>query len=75
MRKWSALVDLSRMLPFEVNLWSSQNLYWEMLQNVYPEYVTLAGLGEPEAVEWVQQFRQLGENLWIQLPALEMHEA
>ncbi len=66
--KWLvAGADIANQLPFEVNLWKIQNTYFDMMQRVYPEYRSMAVKGEDEAQLWVEQFEQLGRNLWIRV--------
>jgi alpha-amylase/alpha-mannosidase (GH57 family) len=54
-------------LPFEVNLWKVQNIYYEQLQTIYPHWCQLASQGQPEAQAWVDHFASLGEKLAIHL--------
>jgi hypothetical protein len=54
-----ALVSLARVPPFEVNLWKSQNVYYELLQAVSgapPAHVSAA---------WLDHFRGLGD--WLRV--------
>jgi alpha-amylase/alpha-mannosidase (GH57 family) len=62
-----AAVELARSLPFEVNLWKVQNLYYAMLQSTYPDLQKRAQQGDKAAVEWVAQFGSLGQQLSIQV--------
>ncbi|MGB5995483.1 MAG: hypothetical protein WBG20_08710, partial [Candidatus Deferrimicrobiaceae bacterium] len=55
-------------LPFEVTFWKTQNLYWEMLQDVHPGFRVRAGQGDEDAGEWVRLFSALGEKLSVALP-------
>jgi hypothetical protein len=54
-------------VPFEVNLWSPQNLYYQLTQTVYPEVRDRAERGEETAQAWVQHFRALGESLRVRV--------
>jgi hypothetical protein len=58
-------VELARSLPFEVNLWKAQNIYWSMLHATYPEFEARARRGDEAAKEWVAKFTSLGEHLSI----------
>jgi alpha-amylase/alpha-mannosidase (GH57 family) len=60
-----AAVALARSLPFSVDLWKVQNLYWGMLQAPYPEFKRKAAQGDPLAKIWVEAFAALGKNLSI----------
>lgn len=61
-------VGLARSLPFNVNLWSAQNVFWETLQTVYPAMQQRAAAGDTDAAKWTEQFRKLGENLLVRVP-------
>jgi alpha-amylase/alpha-mannosidase (GH57 family) len=61
-------VGLARSLPFEVNLWKVQNIYYEMLLTNYPGFQRKAKKGDETAEEWVTQFISLGEQLSMQIP-------
>jgi alpha-amylase/alpha-mannosidase (GH57 family) len=61
------LVALSRLQPFDLNLWKSQNAYYELSQ-------AIAGNGRGTAHEdWLEQFCRLGQWLGIALPQLVGH--
>jgi hypothetical protein len=56
-------VALARSLPFEVNLWRVQNVYYELLHSKYPEFKKRAERGDKLADEWASAFIRLGEQL------------
>jgi alpha-amylase/alpha-mannosidase (GH57 family) len=58
-------VALARSLPFAVDLWKVQNVYWQMLQTVYPDFQKRAEHGDQSAGEWVNKFVSLGGQLSI----------
>jgi alpha-amylase/alpha-mannosidase (GH57 family) len=58
-------VRLVNGLPFEVNLWKVQNLYYEMMQAVYPGWRWRAEQGQEDAQVWVNHFLGLGEKLSV----------
>ncbi|MDP2931283.1 MAG: DUF3536 domain-containing protein, partial [Chloroflexota bacterium] len=60
-------VTLVRSLPFEVNLWQVQNLYYQMLRTIYPGFQKKSR-GSPADRDWVTQFISLGEQLSIEVP-------
>jgi hypothetical protein len=64
LRRIEAAVRFARTLPFEVDLWKVQNLYWGLLQTVYP---ALRDSTAPEAREWTQRFAILGEALRVRM--------
>lgn len=63
LRKVLSLIDLLRDVPFTVNLWKVENLYFEMSRTTYPEFA--AGGTVPN--EWLQDFLELGRKLRIRV--------
>jgi hypothetical protein len=55
-------------LPAEVSLWRAQNLYYDLLENVYPDYRGKAEGGDESARAWVALFSALGDKLRIRVP-------
>ena len=51
-------------LPFDVNLWKTQNLYYEMLQGVLSEF---RARRDPEARRWTKLFTSLGRKLFVRV--------
>jgi hypothetical protein len=66
LQKLTAAVGLAGSLPFEVDFWKAQNIYFEMQQKVYPDFRDKAEKGEESAQAWVSQFVSLGEKLHCQ---------
>ncbi len=58
-------LTLARDLPFEVNLWKVQNIFYEQLQTTYPDFRKRAARGQQEAQTWVESFGALAEKLAI----------
>lgn len=56
---------LAAALPFEVDLWNVQNIYYDMLQTVFRELRSRADAGDESARRWVDRFTALGENLSV----------
>jgi alpha-amylase/alpha-mannosidase (GH57 family) len=52
-------------LPFEVNLWKVQNIYYEQLHTIYPQWRQQASQGQAQAQSWIDHFVALGEKLMI----------
>ena len=52
-----AIVSLARSLPFEVNLWQAQNVYYNLMETEYP-----ARSAQPD---WAGPFLELGEQLGV----------
>jgi hypothetical protein len=62
-----AAVEMARSAPFTVNFWQMQNLFYETLQTIYPEFRNRAQQGDETAKEWLSQFVSLGEKLSIRI--------
>lgn len=60
-----AAIGLVHALPFEVDLWKVQNVYFRLLRQTYPEINGRAEGGDPQAKAWVEGFCALGEKLRI----------
>jgi hypothetical protein len=66
---------LARDLPFELNLWKTQNTYYEMLRNLHPARLKAADTGDAAAAEWVQLFQTLGDRLGFATASLNTQPA
>jgi hypothetical protein len=62
LERLEAVVDLVRSLPFEVDLWEVQNRYYQMLQQVRPEF---QARDNDAGRIWLAHFDRLGEKLRI----------
>jgi alpha-amylase/alpha-mannosidase (GH57 family) len=62
-----AAAEMARTVPFPVDLWKVQNLYHAMLQSTYPEFQKRAQQGDKPAVEWLESFIALGQQLSIRV--------
>ena len=67
LKQLTAAVSLSKEMPFEMNLWSAQNIYFEMLHTALPEMRWKSEHGEEAANEWVGQFIELGRQLSVRV--------
>jgi (1->4)-alpha-D-glucan 1-alpha-D-glucosylmutase len=63
LRRLAALVAMAAELPFEADLWDTQNTYAEITQGVYVEVLDRADAGDIEAQTWVNEFLDLGDKL------------
>ncbi len=63
-----AAAGLARDLPFEVNLWKVQNIFYEMLQTVYPDWKEKSAKGRDKLEICRKHFRSLGEKLSVYVP-------
>ena len=62
LQRFNAAVGLVRSLPFEVNLAPVQNVFYQLLQNVYP---AVAIEGDESSQSWVSEFAALGQKLGV----------
>ena len=63
LRKILSLVALLKDLPFAVNLWKVENLYYQMSRTSYPELLTQMSV----PAEWFDDFLRLGHRLRIRV--------
>jgi hypothetical protein len=63
------LIEAMALLPVEVNLWQTQNIYWSMLQSRDVELCTSAG-GASGLTCWSEAVRNLGQLLFFNVPAV-----
>jgi alpha-amylase/alpha-mannosidase (GH57 family) len=59
--------SLLEALPFEVNLWTVQNLFYDLLENFFPRMEKRAADGDGQASEWVGLFTELGDKLKVRV--------
>jgi len=59
------VVRLARSLPFEVDLWSLQNVYYRLLETLYPE---MRASDDENARAWAENFAELGQVLGVVVP-------
>jgi alpha-amylase/alpha-mannosidase (GH57 family) len=67
MERIEAAVGLLGSLPFQVNLWRTQNIFYVMLQGVYGEFRQKADQGDKKALAWLKHFRRLGDKLYVRV--------
>ncbi len=60
-------IKLAQTMPFDVDLWKVQNLYWYMVTGDYLVFVQKAEQRDRLASEWVKSFHSLGELLRIRV--------
>jgi alpha-amylase/alpha-mannosidase (GH57 family) len=65
---WTELARLTEALPFDVNLWKSQNVFYDLLKTVYPSMRERAADGDETSQRWVDVFAGLGEQLSVAVP-------
>jgi alpha-amylase/alpha-mannosidase (GH57 family) len=67
LQKVEAVLDLAAALPFKINLWKPQNVYYEMVQTLIPKFNAMASGSEKEK-EWFLHFSAVGDKLRVGLP-------
>jgi hypothetical protein len=63
LQKLTGIVRLATDLPFKVNFYRTQNIYYDALKTVYPKRRESGEKGDREAKTWVDQFKGLGSML------------
>jgi len=63
LQQFEVMVGLARSLPFEVDLWKAQNIFFDLQRQVYPDLRERAEKGDEEAKIWVGNFLSLAEKL------------
>jgi hypothetical protein len=69
LQRFNQAVDLVRSLPFEVDLAHVQNVYYQLLQHVYP---VVAAEGTEDSKRWIMDFTALGQKLGFSASAGEV---
>ncbi len=67
LKKLNEAVGMLHSLPFQVNLWKVQNVFYDLLQSIYPGVRENADKGDEKAQKWVCHFRVLGEKLSVRV--------
>jgi hypothetical protein len=63
------VAELAQTLPFAVDLWETQNIFYDLMQGVYPRRLAEAAAGDAEAREWTSAFERLGARLAVHVRA------
>jgi (1->4)-alpha-D-glucan 1-alpha-D-glucosylmutase len=72
LRALDEVVEMARALPFEVDVWQPQNVYFELARTVWPDFLTQieGGAGGTLAEGWLEAFLHLGEKLGVRIVEL-----
>jgi alpha-amylase/alpha-mannosidase (GH57 family) len=62
------MIDVSKSLPFDIDLWRIQNIYHKMAKTCYPECGQRAGTEEASA--WAERFKSVGRKLNFNLDSV-----
>ncbi len=71
LQRADVLAALLQMLPFPVNYWESQNIYYQLLQDELP---ARARNQDEISMAWVKRFVSLGEKLRVSVPEIQPAE-
>lgn len=63
LKRINAFVGLADILPFEVNFWKIQNIYYQIHKTVFADFQEKAKQDDQEAKQWIALFIALGEKL------------
>ncbi len=64
------MIELIRSMPFVVNLWQAQNIYYKLSKTIYREFLGRAKSGDENASLRIEKFRQIGQSLFFNISAL-----
>jgi len=67
LQRFHELSALLQKLPFDVNLWTVQNIYYRAMQTAYPIRRAEAQRGDSAALSWTGRFEMLGAMLDIRV--------
>lgn len=65
LRRFERAVGICPLLPFEINLWAAQNIYFEVTKAQAPRFRERAKAGDREAELWLAAAASLGERLYV----------
>jgi len=68
MERLNSAAKLVQTLPFEVNLWKTQNTCYKLLHTYWSDFKEKAGLGDKSAQEWIHNCTVLAENFRLRVP-------
>ena len=57
-------------LPFEINLWYVQNVYYDMAKTTHKEFLLKAKSGDENVARWVEVFKKIGQDLFFNIAAV-----
>jgi (1->4)-alpha-D-glucan 1-alpha-D-glucosylmutase len=64
-------IDLARELPFEINLWMPQNVFFDVAETTFLPRAEAAKDGDEAAGRWVDAFLTLGQKLGVNVEPLK----
>ena len=67
LQRLDTAASLLAALPFQVDLWKTQNVYYRLRENIYPNMRRLKERGERTAEAWMERFEALGQKLAVKV--------
>jgi alpha-amylase/alpha-mannosidase (GH57 family) len=64
------VIDVLNSLPFEINFWYVQNIYYKLARTVYRDFLSKARSGDEDSIRWTDEFRQMGQSLFFNIEAV-----
>lgn len=65
LRSIGSFLEIVASLPFEVNLWEAQNIFFSLNQSIVPAVRSERKSGDKKAKRWLEAFTQLARNLGV----------
>ncbi|HSN68878.1 MAG TPA: DUF3536 domain-containing protein, partial [Thermoanaerobaculia bacterium] len=65
LKKLDVLLEIASLLPFPIDIWNAQNVYYRLFQTIMPQYLDRTGNGEEQARIWLKYFRSIGNRLAV----------
>jgi len=61
------ILELTSTMPFPVDLWKAQNIFYDMMHQILPAFQSKAEAGDEKARTWIRHFTQLSEKLHVRI--------
>ena len=68
LQQFEILAELVRDLPFDVDIWLAQNIYYQVQQSLYVSQYSASQQGDEVAAKWIVHFDMLGDYLSMARP-------
>jgi len=62
------LAGIAKSIAPETDVWKVQNIFFDMMEEVYPDQRARAEAGDAAALEWIRIFKELAEPLAVSIP-------
>ncbi len=62
-----SFIEIVRTLPFDLNYWQIQNVYYKMAKTVYRVFLLKAKEGDGTSAKWLDIYRSVGEKLFFNI--------